>query len=104
MSAAVVAVVVVDYTELQGSLIATCDSGVVSSHLDPNASSLHLKGKIEGWKQMSPLGVPGVGREKAAEGKAAKFGCECDRREQNSSPEIIYSNPLELKAPLTPRR
>lgn len=62
-------VVVVDYTELQGSLIATCDSGVVSSHLDPNASSFHLKGKIEGWKQMSPLGVPGVGREKAAKGK-----------------------------------
>lgn len=63
------AVAVVDYTELEGRLIPAGDSGAVSSHLDPNSSSLHLRGKSEGLKQMSPLGFPGVGRETAAKEK-----------------------------------
>lgn len=56
----------VDYTELKGRLIPAGDSSV-SSHLDPNASSLDLRGKSEGLKQMCLLRFPGVGRERAAE-------------------------------------
>lgn len=63
------AVAVVDYTELEGRLIPAGDSGAASSHLDPNSSSLHLGGKSEGLKQLSPLGFPGVGRETAAKEK-----------------------------------
>lgn len=63
------AVAVVDYTELEGRLIAAGDSGAVSSHLDPNSPSLHLRGESEGLKQMSPLGFPRVGRETAAKEK-----------------------------------
>lgn len=55
-----------DYTELKGRLIPAGDSSV-SSHLDPNASSLDLRGKSEGLKQMCLLRFPGVGRERAAE-------------------------------------
>lgn len=58
----------VDYTEPKGRLIPAGDSSV-SSHLDANATSLHLSGKSEGLKQMCPLGFAEVGRERAAEEK-----------------------------------